>query len=38
MAALHVFSHVPATKVRAVGHMLKAIHAQENREAAEQKA
>jgi putative transposase len=34
----NVFSHVPATKVREVAHMLKAIHAQESREAAEQKA
>ena len=34
----NVFSHVPATKVRDVAHMLKAIHAQESREAAEQKA
>ncbi len=38
MAALHgsfyrnVFSHVPTTKVREVSHMLKAIHAQENRD------
>ena len=44
MAALHgsflpnVFSHVPATKVREVSHMLKAIHAQESRDAAEKKA
>ena len=29
----NVFSHVPATKVRDVSHMLKAIHAQESREA-----
>src|SRR6201989_3201085 len=28
----NVFSHVPATRVREVSHMLKAIHAQENRE------
>ena len=34
----NVFSHVPATKVRDVSHMLKAIHAQENRVAADQKA
>ena len=34
----NVFSHVPATKVRDVSHMLKAIHAQESREAAGQKA
>jgi putative transposase len=34
----NVFSHVPATKVRAVSHRLKAIHAQENRAAAEAKA
>ena len=34
----NVFSHVPATKVRNVSHMLKAIHAQESREAADQKA
>ena len=34
----NVFSHVPAAKVRNVAHMLKAIHAQESREAAEQKA
>src|ERR1035437_7689177 len=34
----NVFSHVPATKVRDVSHMLKAIHAQENRETADQKA
>ena len=34
----NVFSHVPATKVREVSHMLKAIHAQESREAAERKA
>ena len=32
-----MFSHVPSTKVRDVSHMLKAIHAQESREAAEQK-
>lgn len=34
----NVFSHVPATKVRDVSHRLKAIHAQENRTAAEAKA
>ena len=34
----NVFSHVPAAKVRDVAHMLRAIHAQESREAAEQKA
>jgi putative transposase len=34
----NVFSHVPATKVREVSHMLKAIHAQESRDAAERKA
>ncbi len=34
----NVFSHVPSTKVREVSHQLKAIHAQESREAAEQKA
>ena len=33
----NVFSHVPATKVREVSHMLKAIHAQESREAADQR-
>ena len=33
----NVFSRV-ATKVRDVSHMLKAIHAQENRVAADQKA
>jgi transposase-like protein len=27
----NVFSHVPATRVRDVSHMLKAIHAQESR-------
>ncbi|WP_296594720.1 transposase [Roseibium sp.] len=31
-------SHVPSTKVREVTHMLKAIHAQENRKAAQEKA
>jgi transposase-like protein len=34
----HVFSHVPATKVREVSHMLKAIHAQESQDTAERKA
>lgn len=34
----NVFSHVPSTKVREISHMLKAIHAQENREAAQEKA
>jgi len=34
----NVFSHVPNAKVREVSHMLKAIHAQENRSAAEAKA
>jgi putative transposase len=34
----NVFSHVPATKVREVSHMLKAIHAQESRDAADKKA
>jgi putative transposase len=34
----NVFSHVPATKVREVSHMLKAIHAQETRQAADRKA
>jgi transposase-like protein len=34
----NVFSHVPATRVREVSHMLKAFHAQENREAADRKA
>jgi len=34
----NVFSHVPATRVREVSHMLKAIHAQESRDAADQKA
>lgn len=34
----NIFSHVPPSKVREVSHMLKAIHAQENREAAEHKA
>jgi putative transposase len=33
----NVFSHVPSTKVREVSHMLKAIHAQESREAAMEK-
>jgi len=34
----NVFSHVPSTKVREVSHMLKAIHAQESRRAAREKA
>jgi transposase-like protein len=34
----NVFSHVPGTKVRDVAAMLKAMHAQENRKAAEAKA
>ena len=34
----NVFSHVPSTKVREITHMLKAIHAQENRKAAQEKA
>jgi len=34
----NVFSHVPSTRVRDVSHKLKAIHAQESRPAAEQKA
>ena len=34
----NVFSHVPNAKIRDVAAMLKAIHAQENREAAEAKA
>ena len=34
----NVFSHVPSTKVREVSHMLKAIHAQESRQAAQEKA
>lgn len=34
----NIFSHVPATRVRDVSHMLKAIHAQENRLAADAKA
>ena len=34
----NVFSHVPATRVREVSHMLKAIHAQESRDAAGRKA
>jgi len=34
----NVFSHVPSTRVREVSHMLKAIHAQESREAADNKA
>jgi len=34
----NVFTHVPSTKVREVAAMLKAVHAQESREAAEIKA
>ena len=34
----NVFSHVPSIRVREVSHMLKAIHAQESREAADNKA
>ena len=34
----NVFSRVPSTKVREISHMLKAIHAQESRLAAQQKA
>lgn len=34
----NVFSHVPSAKIREVTHMLKAIHAQENRAAAREKA
>ena len=34
----NVFSHVPSGKLREVSHMLKAIHAQESREAAQEKA
>lgn len=34
----NVFSHVPATKIRDVSHMLKAIHAQESRASADEKA
>ena len=34
----NVFSHVPATSVREVSHMLKAIHAQESHDAAYRKA
>jgi len=34
----NVFSPVPSTRVREVSHMLKAIHAQESREAADNKA
>ena len=34
----NIFSHVPATRVREVSHMLKAIHAQESRMAADAKA
>jgi putative transposase len=34
----NVFSHVPATRVREVSQMLKAIHAQESRDAADRKS
>jgi putative transposase len=34
----NIFSHVPATRVRDVSHMLKAIHAQESRLTADAKA
>ena len=34
----NVFSHVPSAKMREVSHMLKAIHAQESRPAAQDKA
>jgi len=34
----NVFSRVPSTKVREISHMLKAIHAQESRAAAQEKA
>ena len=34
----NIFSHVPATKVKEVANMLKAIHAQENLKAAQEKA
>lgn len=34
----NVFSHVPSTKVREVSHMLKAIHAEESRAAAQERA
>jgi transposase-like protein len=34
----NVFSHVPAGKMREVSHMLKAIHAQESKPAAQEKA
>ncbi len=34
----NVFSHVPSDKMREVTHMLKAIHAQESRKAAQEKA
>jgi putative transposase len=34
----NVFTHVPSTKIREVAAMLKAVHAQESREAAEIKA
>jgi hypothetical protein len=33
----NIFGHLPATKVREVRHMLKAIHAQESRDAADRK-
>ncbi len=34
----NVFGHVPSGKLREVSHMLKAIHAQESRQAAQEKA
>jgi len=34
----NVFSHVPSARMREVSHMLKAIHAQESRAAAQEKA
>ena len=34
----NIFSHVPSGKMREVSHMLKAIHAQESRETAREKA
>jgi putative transposase len=34
----NIFSHVPNTKIKEVAAMLKAIHAQEDRPAAQQKA
>jgi len=34
----NVFSHLPSTRVREISHMLKAIHAQESRKAAQEKA